>query len=112
MIDNLLLIEKMRLGDKEAENTLIEQNMGLVYSVVKRFSIRGYETDDLVQVGSIGLIKAAKKFDTSFDVKFSTYAVPMIMGEIKRFLRDDGAIKISRSLKEIAMKGWRVEEVL
>ncbi len=112
MIDNLELIGKMRTGDRNAENALIEQNMGLVYSIVKRFNVRGYETEDLVQIGAIGLIKAAKKFDTSFDVKFSTYAVPMIMGEIKRFLRDDGAIKISRTLKEVAMKGWRVEEIL
>ena len=112
MSDNASLIEKMRSGDVEAENLLIEQNMGLVYSTVKRFSSRGYDFEDLVQIGAIGLIKAAKKFDTSFEVQFSTYAVPMILGEVKRFLRDDGAIKISRALKETAMKGWRTEEIL
>lgn len=112
MIDNASLIEKMRSGDVKAENLLIEQNMGLVYSSVKRFAARGYDFEDLVQIGAIGLIKAAKKFDTSFEVQFSTYAVPMILGEVKRFLRDDGAIKISRALKETAMKGWRTEEIL
>ena len=86
--------------------------MGLVYSIVRRFSGRGYETEDLTQIGAIGLIKAVKKFNPEFNVQFSTYAVPMITGEIKRFLRDDGAVKISRSLKENAMKGWRSEEIL
>lgn len=112
MSDNASLIKKMQSGDKRAEAELVEQNMGLVYSAVRRFTARNCEFDDLVQIGSIGLIKAAKKFDTSFGTQFSTYAVPMIIGEIKRFLRDDGAVKISRALKETAMKGWRCEEIL
>lgn len=84
------------------DNKEIEQNLGLVHSVAKRFIGRGTEYEDLVQIGSVGLIKAAKNFDESTGYKFSTYAVPMIMGEIKRYLRDDGAIKISRSVKENA----------
>lgn len=112
MNKNASLIERMKNGDKNAKNELIEENMGLVYSSAKRFSSRNCDFEDLVQIGSIGLIKAADKFDTSFDVQFSTYAVPMILGEIKRFLRDEGAVKISRSLKETAMKGWRTEEIL
>ena len=79
---------------------LIEQNLGLVHHIVKRFLNRGYDTEDLFQIGVIGLIKAIDKFDPSFDVKFSTYAVPLIAGEIKRFLRDDGMVKVSRTLKE------------
>ena len=86
--------------------------MGLVYSIARRFTNRGYDSEDLIQIGAIGLIKAVQKFNPEFNVQFSTYAVPMIMGEIKRFLRDDGAVKISRSLKENAMKGWRSEEML
>ncbi len=112
MRDNAILIREMRSGSIEARNELVEKNMGLVYSVVKRFFFRGYEFEDLVQIGSIGLIKAAQKFDPNFNVQFSTYAVPMIAGEIRRFLRDDGMIKISRSLKETAMRGWRTEELL
>ena len=112
MRDNTALIERVRDGDKQAENKMVEENMGLVYSIVRRFSGRGYETEDLTQIGAIGLIKAVKKFNPEFNVQFSTYAVPMITGEIKRFLRDDGAVKISRSLKENAMKGWRSEEIL
>lgn len=112
MRDNTALIERVREGDKQAENIMVEENMGLVYSIVRRFANRGYETEDLTQIGAIGLIKAVKKFNPEFNVQFSTYAVPMITGEIKRFLRDDGAIKISRTLKENAMKGWRSEEVL
>ncbi len=112
MQDNAALIERVREGDKQAENIMVEENMGLVYSIVRRFTNRGYETEDLTQIGAIGLIKAVKKFNPEFNVQFSTYAVPMITGEIKRFLRDDGAVKISRSLKENAMKGWRSEELL
>lgn len=112
MTDNAALLERVRCGDKRAENLMVEQNMGLVYSIVKRFSGRGYEAEDLTQIGAIGLIKAVKKFNPEFNVQFSTYAVPMITGEIKRFMRDDGAIKISRTLKESAMKGWRAEEIL
>lgn len=112
MRDNAALIERVRDGDKQAENIMVEENMGLVYSIVRRFANRGYDLEDLSQIGAIGLIKAVKKFNPEFKVQFSTYAVPMITGEIKRFLRDDGAIKISRTLKENAMKGWRTEEAL
>lgn len=104
------LLERARNGDKEAQNKIADENMGLVYSVVKRFAGRGYETEDLCQIGCIGLVKAISKFDTSFDVKFSTYAVPMIMGEIKRFIRDDGIIKVSRSIKELAIKAFALRE--
>lgn len=103
-MDTLDLIELVRSGDKTAREQLIKENMGLVYSIVKRFSGRGYEMEDLSQIGAIGLMKAIDNFDLSFDVKFSTYAVPMIAGEIKRFLRDDGMIKVSRSLKDTARK--------
>lgn len=99
-----VLIEKSQAGDKEAREVLIENNLGLVHHIVKRFMGRGYETEDLFQIGVIGLIKAIDKFNLEFDVKFSTYAVPMIMGEIKRFLRDDGMIKVSRSIKENGLK--------
>ncbi len=98
------LIENAHKGDVKARERLVLENMGLIGSIVKRFAGRGYEQEDLFQIGSIGLIKAVDKFDTSFDVKFSTYAVPMITGEIKRFLRDDGMIKVSRSLKENSVK--------
>ena len=91
-------------GDKAARDRLVEENMGLVWSIVRRFAGRGCETEDLFQIGSIGLIKAIDKFDTSYDVRFSTYAVPMIAGEIRRFLRDDGMIKVSRSVKEMGIK--------
>jgi RNA polymerase sporulation-specific sigma factor len=101
------LIENAHRGDTQAREILIVENMGLIWSIVRRFSGRGYEQEDLFQIGSIGLIKAVDKFDTSYDVKFSTYAVPMITGEIKRFLRDDGMIKVSRSLKENAIKTAR-----
>ena len=106
------LIENAHNGDKNARDQLILENMGLIWSIVKRFLNRGYEQEDLFQVGSIGLIKAVDKFDMSFDVKFSTYAVPMIAGEIKRFLRDDGMIKVSRNLKEIAYKSYLAKEEL
>lgn len=112
MNGNTALIKRVQNGDAEAQDKLVENNMGLVYSIVKRYSGRGYDTEDLVQIGAIGLIKAIKKFDTKFNVCFSTYAVPVIAGEIKRFLRDDGAVKISRTLKETAIKGRRAEEEL
>jgi len=104
------LIESAHKGDKQARELLITENMGLIWSIVRRFSGRGYEIEDLFQIGSIGLIKAVDKFDTSFDVRFSTYAVPMITGEIKRFLRDDGMIKVSRTLKETVVKVQRAKE--
>lgn len=106
------LIERAHKGDKEARDSLITENMGLIWSIVRRFLGRGHEAEDLFQIGSIGLIKAVDKFDTSFDVRFSTYAVPMIAGEIKRFLRDDGMIKVSRSLKETVVKVQRAREKL
>lgn len=102
-----VLIARSQAGDKEAREVLIEKNLGLVHHIVKRFLGRGYEAEDLFQIGSIGLMKAIDKFDLSFDVKFSTYAVPMISGEIKRFLRDDGMVKVSRSLKE---NGWKAKQ--
>lgn len=101
------LIGKAQKGDKEARELLIEKNLGLVHHIVKRFLGRGYEAEDLFQTGTIGLMKAIDKFDLSYDVKFSTYAVPMIAGEIKRFLRDDGIVKVSRTLKE---NGWKVRQ--
>lgn len=104
MVENSVLIEKARAGEKEAREVLIEQNLGLVHHIVKRFLGRGYDAEDLFQIGVIGLIKAIDKFDTEYDVKFSTYAVPLITGEIKRFIRDDGMIKVSRNLKENGMK--------
>ncbi|MDP4179611.1 MAG: RNA polymerase sporulation sigma factor SigF [Bacillota bacterium] len=111
--ENLLeLIKKAKSGDKQAQAILVEKNMGLVWSVIKRFQNRGYEAEDLFQIGSIGLIKAINKFNESFEVKFSTYAVPMIIGEIKRFIRDDGIIKVSRSLKEISNKARVTKEIL
>lgn len=106
------LIKKAHNGDKEARNILITENMGLIWSIVKRFAGRGYEIEDLFQIGSIGLIKAVDKFDMTYDVKFSTYAVPMITGEIKRFLRDDGMIKVSRNLKEVVVKVQRAREMI
>ncbi len=102
-----LIVKAQRGTETEkarAKEILVEENIGLVWSLVKRFSNRGYDLDDLFQVGSIGLLKSIEKFDLQFNVKFSTYAVPMIVGEIKRFLRDDGMIKVSRTLKEIAYK--------
>ena len=105
-------IKKAREGDEKELSSLVEENCGLVWSVVKRYLKRGAEAEDLFQIGSIGLIKAIKKFDLSYNVKFSTYAVPMIMGEIKRFLRDDGMIKVSRSIKENAVKINGIAEVL
>ena len=94
------LIGRAHQGDKEARDTLFEENTGLIYSVARRFLGRGVEMEDLFQIGSIGLLKAVDKFDPAFEVKFSTYAIPMILGELKRFFRDDGMIKVSRSIKE------------
>ena len=111
-MDTLQLIERARNGDKEAREQVITENIPLVWSIVRRFANRGQELQDLFQIGSIGLMKAIDKFNNEFDVKFSTYAVPMITGEIKRFLRDDGMIKVSRSLKETAGKVRMVQESL
>ncbi|WP_227935100.1 RNA polymerase sporulation sigma factor SigF [Alkalihalobacillus deserti] len=98
------LIAKSQEGDQEARDLIVNRNTRLVWSVVQRFMNRGYEADDLFQIGCIGLIKSVDKFDLSYDVKFSTYAVPMIIGEIQRFLRDDGTVKVSRSIKELGNK--------
>ncbi len=103
-MDTIGLIRLSQEGDKQAREQLITENVGLVWSMVRRFLGRGCEAEDLFQIGTIGLIKAIDKFDVTFDVKFSTYAVPMITGEMKRFLRDDGMIKVSRTLKENNMK--------
>lgn len=102
--DRMDLLIKAKEGDKSARDEIVESNLGLVYSVVRRFYNRGYEKDDLFQIGCIGLIKSIDNFDVTFNVKFSTYAVPMIIGEIKRFIRDDGIIKVSRSIKELNIK--------
>ena len=107
MEETAVLIERSQAGDKEARERLIEENLGLVRHIVKRFVGRGYDMEDLFQIGCIGLIKAIDKFDLHYDVRFSTYAVPMIQGEIKRFLRDDGMVKVSRTLKE---SGWKVKQ--
>lgn len=104
IIEQIILAHK---GDKEVRDKIVQENIGLVWSIVKRFLNRGYEAEDLFQIGCIGLIKAIDKFDIEFGVKFSTYAVPMISGEIKRFLRDDGLIKVSRTLKE---NGWKIRQ--
>lgn len=104
MDHTIALIQRSHGGDEEAKAQLVEENTGLIWCIVKRFRGRGTEAEDLFQIGSIGLLKAIDKFDLSYDVRFSTYAVPMISGEIKRFLRDDGMIKVSRSLKETAVR--------
>lgn len=106
------LIKKAQQGDENAQTLLVNHNLGLVKSVLRRFVNRGHEPEDLYQLGCIGLLKAIQKFDINYDVKFSTYAVPMIIGEIKRFLRDDGIIKVSRSLKQTAMKANIAKEKL
>lgn len=103
-MDNLEMIKLAHEGNKEARDLLVEENVGLIWSIVKRFTGRGCDVEDLFQIGCIGILKAIDKFDISYQVQFSTYAVPMISGEIKRFLRDDGIIKISRTLKENSYK--------
>lgn len=112
MDETMQLIAMAHQGDKEARDRLVLDNVGLVWSIVRRFQGRGYELEDLFQIGSIGLIKSIDKFDLSYDVKFSTYAVPMITGEIKRFLRDDGMIKVSRSIKEMGARVKAARESL
>ena len=112
MDETLKMIELAHQGDKAARDRLVTDNLGLVWSIVKRFAGRGYEQEDLFQIGSIGLLKAIDKFDLQYQVRFSTYAVPMIAGEIRRFLRDDGMIKVSRSLKELSYKAYFAKEKL
>lgn len=103
-------IKKAQGGDTALLEKLVTQNSGLVWNIVRRFNYRGYELEDLYQIGVIGLIKAIKRFDSEFEVQLSTYAVPYILGEIKRFIRDDGPIKVSRSLKELGMKIREVQK--
>ena len=102
--ENSKLIALAKNGDQEIMNRVIEMNLPLVASLSKKFLNRGYDYEDIFQIGSIGLVKAINNFDDSFNVKFSTYAVPMIIGEIKRFIRDDGIIKVSRNVKTLARK--------
>ncbi|MBE7048974.1 MAG: RNA polymerase sporulation sigma factor SigG [Ruminococcaceae bacterium] len=104
------LFEKIKTGDKKARETFIGGNLRLVLSVIQRFSNRGENPDDLFQIGCIGLIKAIDNFDTSHNVKFSTYAVPMIIGEIRRYLRDNNQIRVSRSMRDIAYKTLKTKE--
>ncbi len=111
-MDIFSLIRAANSGDDSALDEIVTRNVGLIWSIVKKYLGRGYESDDLYQLGCIGLIKAVRKFDESYGVQFSTYAVPMIMGEIKRFMRDDGIIKVSRSLKELSIKGRNAAEFL
>jgi RNA polymerase sporulation-specific sigma factor len=106
------LIKRSQTGEQAARDLIIQKNMRLVWSVVQRFLNRGYEPDDLFQIGCIGLLKSVDKFDLTFDVKFSTYAVPMIIGEIQRFIRDDGTVKVSRSLKETGNKIRKAKDEL
>jgi len=106
------LIKESQLGNEKSRDILVERNVRLVWSVVQRFMNRGYDSEDLFQIGCIGLIKSIDKFDLSYNVRFSTYAVPMIIGEIQRFIRDDGTIKVSRSLKETANKVRRERDEL
>lgn len=110
--ETYLLIEKANNGDKEAKEQIVQQNTGLVKKIALKFVGGGYELDDLLQIGYMGLLRAIEKFDTSYDVMFSTYAVPMIMGEIKRYIRDDGRIKVSRSIKTEIKELKRVQESL
>jgi RNA polymerase sporulation-specific sigma factor len=106
------LLLQAKTGDEAARERLINCNLRLVFNLIQRFTGRGYEMEDLFQIGTIGLMKAIDKFDTTYNVRFSTYAVPMIIGEIRRFLRDDGPIKISRSLKETGIRIRYTEEAL
>ncbi|MEL7567824.1 MAG: RNA polymerase sporulation sigma factor SigF [Dehalobacterium sp.] len=110
--DTKMLLQKTRQGDDQARERLINCNLKLVFNMVQRFQNRGYELEDLFQIGTIGLMKAIDKFDPSFDVKFSTYAVPMIIGEIRRFIRDDNPVKVSRSYKELAIRVYKSKEIL
>lgn len=108
----LALIQRAHQGDKEARDTIFKENVGLIWSIVKRFTNRGVEMEDLFQIGSIGLLKAVDNFNLEYEVRFSTYAVPMISGEIKRFLRDDGMLKVSRSMKEISYRAYMTREAM
>lgn len=104
------LLKKSQAGDKNARDELVKGNLRLVLSVIQRFSNRGENMDDLFQVGCIGLIKAIDNFDTTMDVKFSTYAVPMVIGEIRRYLRDNNSVRVSRSMRDTAYKAMQIKE--
>ncbi|WP_347487518.1 RNA polymerase sporulation sigma factor SigF [Desulfoscipio sp. XC116] len=106
------LLTRAQTGDEQARERLVNCNLKLVFNLVKRFQNRGYELEDLFQIGCIGLMKAIDKFDMSYNVRFSTYAVPMIVGEIRRFLRDDNHVKVSRSIKETAYKVQQTRDIL
>ena len=110
-MDTLTLINGAHQGDKLARDKILIENTGLIWSIVRRFLNRGHEGEDLFQIGCIGMLKAIDRFDTEFDVAFSTYAVPMIAGEIRRFIRDDGIVKISRKIKENQMKIMHQREI-
>ena len=108
--NNVEDIIKAKEGNEGAMSKLVENNSGLIWSIVRRFKDRGYELEDLYQIGSLGFIKSIRRFDTNFEVQLSTYAVPYILGEIKRFIRDDGPIKVSRSIKELCVKIREVQK--
>ena len=110
--DNMQLLQKYKAGDRQSRNKIVEGNLRLVLSVVQRFSNRGENPDDLFQVGCIGLMKAVDNFDLSQNVRFSTYAVPMIIGEIRRYLRDNNAVRVSRSVRDTAYRAMQVRERL
>lgn len=110
-MDTLTLINRAHQGDKLARDKILIENTGLIWSIVRRFLNRGHEGEDLFQIGCIGMLKAIDRFDTEFDVAFSTYVVPMIAGEIRRFIRDDGIVKISRKIKENQMKIMHQREI-
>ena len=110
-MDTPTLINRAHQGDKLARDKILIENTGLIWSIVRRFLNRGHEGEDLFQIGCIGMLKAIDRFDTEFDVAFSTYAVPMIAGEIRRFIRDDGIVKISRKIKENQMKIMHQREI-
>ena len=112
MDETAKLIQSAHEGDKSARDRLVSENMGLVWSIVRRFGGRGYDPEDLFQIGSIGLIKAIDNFDPNQNVRFSTYGVPMIIGEIRRHLRDNNAVRVSRSLRDMAYKAMQAKEAL
>jgi RNA polymerase sporulation-specific sigma factor len=109
--DERYLMREVQVGNEKALEELIKQNNGLIWSIVRRFHGRGYEMEDLYQIGCIGFIKSVKRFDMNYDYKMSTFAVPYIMGEIKKFIRDDGMIKVSRTIKELSLKIKDLEQI-
>ena len=112
MNERLALLEQAQKGDEKACNRMLEENSGLIWSIVRRYHGCGVESDDLYQLGCIGFIKAVKGFDFAYGTQFSTYAVPKIAGEIRRFLRDDGAVKVGRTIKEKGQTLWSAREKL